>query len=196
MKGSSSRCPTPTNALLRIWVDERATILVNGHKTKSQRLAGVNRGSRMISLTGLVPGDIQEAVVEATLVSYGTPLRLTERLPVQAGESFEVRFTQSEFNAARPVRVTSDLLVLYDFKRTNNAKNMVLDVSQQGSPLDLLINKPGNVSWINDGLKIEISTLIQSGQTADKIRTAVENTNEISVEAWVTPSQSKTQWQA
>ncbi len=87
--GSATNCPPPTNALLRVWIDDCAMVWVNGQRTKPQRLAGVNRGSRIFSLTGLVPDEIQEAIVQVQLPDGQTN---AETKLVQAGGSYEIRF--------------------------------------------------------------------------------------------------------
>ena len=91
--GSATNCPPPTNALLRVWVDDCAMVWVNGQRTKPQRLAGVNRGSRIFSLTGLAPVEIQEAVVHVLMLDGQL---MTEKKLVQAGGSYVVRFPNME----------------------------------------------------------------------------------------------------
>jgi len=89
MTGSAINCPPPTNAFLRVWVDDRATVWVNGQRTKPQRLAGANRGSRIFSLTGLAPDETQEAIVQVLMQDGQSK---TETKLVLAGGSYEMRF--------------------------------------------------------------------------------------------------------
>jgi hypothetical protein len=81
--------PPVTNALLRVWVDDNATVWVNGVRTKPQTLAGIHSGSRIFNLTGLVPGQIQEAVVQ---VQLWNAMPQEERKLVQPGGSYVIRF--------------------------------------------------------------------------------------------------------
>ena len=90
---SHAKCPPPTNALLRVWVDDCATVWVNGVQTKPQRLGGVHRGSRIFSLTGLLRDEIQKALVEVEICDvYGAVSKQEETQTVQAGGSYELRF--------------------------------------------------------------------------------------------------------
>lgn len=96
--GSRANCPPPTNALLRVWVDEHAMVRVNGVKTKPQRLGGVHRGSRVFSLTGLTPDEIQEVLVEVEMFDAFHGVSKQEKTQtVQAGGSYELRFHNVDF---------------------------------------------------------------------------------------------------
>ncbi len=99
--GSAGRpnCPPVTNALLRVWVDDGAIVWVNGVRTMPQHLAGIHRGSRIFSLAGLVPGEIQEAIVQVQYCDACSPLPNTtpmqeKRELVQPGGSYDVRFAE------------------------------------------------------------------------------------------------------
>ena len=83
-------------------------------------------------------------------------------------------------------RVTEGLVALYDFREGSG--NIVEDVSGVGQPLNLTIQDPNNVAWLPDcGLDIEHATIIKSAGPATKIINAVKASNEITLEAWVTP---------
>lgn len=80
--------------------------------------------------------------------------------------------------------VNSNIIAKYDF--TQGSGNTVNDVSGFGSPLNLTIQNPSNVSWVPlCGLRINSGTRISSGSNATKIRTALQATNAMTVEAWV-----------
>ncbi|KPJ78044.1 MAG: hypothetical protein AMJ54_05645 [Deltaproteobacteria bacterium SG8_13] len=84
-------------------------------------------------------------------------------------------------------RVTSDLQVLYDFTEGSGAT--VNDVSGAGAPLNLTIADPGNVTWIpGGGLSVDASTIIASAGPASKIITAAQASNEMTIEAWISPA--------
>lgn len=182
-------CPPATNALLRVWVNDSALISVNGTRTKPQRLAGANRGSRIFSLTGLQPSILTEAVVRAqmTLPGHKHPTIVEKKVYVQAGGHYEARITDEEFAAARAqFQASAGLLALYDFKGTGPS-NIIRDVSGVGTPLDLFIHDTSKVDWHDRNLRVRDSVLIQSGMPAEKIRLAVQRTNEITIETWITP---------
>lgn len=81
------------------------------------------------------------------------------------------------------------LQVLYTFEQDSQNPNLVRDRSGVGEPIDLMIADPGNVTWLTGGgLRINASTLIQSNGPARKIITACQNTQEITIEAWVKPA--------
>jgi|GEM_PF-426534 len=84
-------------------------------------------------------------------------------------------------------RVTSNLVAYYTF--TEGSGNIVHDYSGFQAPLDLTIADPGNVSWVgSSALSINSGTTIQSILPASKVASACGQTNEITVEAWVSPS--------
>jgi len=74
-------------------------------------------------------------------------------------------------------------VVLYAFDEGQG--DVVGDLSGQGQPLDLTITDTGDVSWVQSGLSIDASTVLDSGAAAEKVRDAVVSTNEITVEAWI-----------
>ncbi len=84
-----------------------------------------------------------------------------------------------------PERVETDLQVLYVFDEA--AGDTVFDVSGVASPLDLTIADEGSVTWQDDGLRIDSSTILSSTGAATKLIEACSTSNEITIEAWVTP---------
>jgi hypothetical protein len=57
-----------------------------------------------------------------------------------------------------------------------------------GTPLNLTIGSPSSVTWISGGLRVNTATAISSSGFASKIISAAQAGNEITVEAWVSPS--------
>ena len=79
-----------------------------------------------------------------------------------------------------------DLLVLYTFKEGKGST--INDVSGVGDPLDLVVEDPGNISWIpGGGLRVNTATLAKSAEPATKIIEACKASNEITIVAWVRP---------
>ena len=77
-------------------------------------------------------------------------------------------------------------IVHYDF--TEGSGTTVADTGA-GTPLNLTINNPGNVSWVpGGGLTVNSSTVIASAGAASKVTNAVQASNQMTVEAWVAPS--------
>ena len=101
--GSKPSLPYATNALLRVWVDENAIVSVNGRVTKPQHCTGIYCNSRLFNLTGLMPNENKEVLVQV-LTSDGehlTPLAETTQ-SVQAGGSYEVVLQAPATNGPRP----------------------------------------------------------------------------------------------
>lgn len=84
---------------------------------------------------------------------------------------------------AGPGRVSGDLVALYTFREGTGTR--VSDLSGT-LPLDLTIASSAAVAWTATGLRITSSTKV-SAPSAKKIVDAVNVSNEVSIEAWVTP---------
>ena len=77
-------------------------------------------------------------------------------------------------------------VVRYDFV---DGSGVTVSDSGSGVPLDLTISDPGAVSWVSGGgLRVDSATVISSGGAATKVFDAVAVSNEMTVEAWVTPA--------
>ena len=86
-------------------------------------------------------------------------------------------------------RVGKDLIALYDFRSSNG--NLVRDQSGNGAPLHLRIANPRNVRRSAGGLKILKGTIIKSEQPAAKIVSATQKSGSLTIEAWITPANTK-----
>ena len=89
--------------------------------------------------------------------------------------------------SAKPIaslRVRNGLLALYRFDEGKGG--VIRDVSGAGAPLHIQVSS-GKTAWTRTGLEIlEPSRLVSVGPAA-KITDACRRTNEITVEAWITP---------
>ena len=84
-------------------------------------------------------------------------------------------------------RVTDGLIAFYGFDEGDGAT--VRDTSNNGAPLDLTIADPERAAWLpGGGLSITAPTVISSGAAATKIDDAVEASNELTLETWVSPA--------
>lgn len=84
-------------------------------------------------------------------------------------------------------RITEDQVVLYRFNAGSGT--LVEDVSGVGAPLNLNIGNTGGAAWLPDGgLSVTAATKISSDQPAAKLTDACRQSNEITVEAWIKPS--------
>ncbi|MEO0770608.1 MAG: tandem-95 repeat protein, partial [Cyanobacteria bacterium J06649_4] len=81
-------------------------------------------------------------------------------------------------------RVSEGLLSLYTFDEGSG--NTVFDVSGNGSGLNLTINNPNNVTWGDGTLSLDAPSLIASTGPASKLYDGITNTQEITIEAWIT----------
>lgn len=99
--------------------------------------------------------------------------------------------TQALFDYADTARVTSGLVVLYDFNE--GLGTIVHDVSQVGAPLNLNIGDPSAVQWVPGGLVLAGPAAIASPGYATKIYNACVPANEVTLEVWAAPA-STTQY--
>ena len=67
---------------------------------------------------------------------------------------------------------------------------VVHDVSGQEPALDLHIEDTGAVSWSDDGLELTDSVLIATQEPAERLTAAMQDTNAITLEAWITPAET------
>ncbi|MBI4660948.1 MAG: Ig-like domain-containing protein [Verrucomicrobia bacterium] len=84
-------------------------------------------------------------------------------------------------------RASRGLQVLYTFREGSGTA--INDVSGVGAPLNLKIEEPQKVSWVQGGgLSINQETRIVSEGPATKINQAAKASNELTVEVWVKPA--------
>ncbi|MHC4557262.1 MAG: LamG-like jellyroll fold domain-containing protein [Planctomycetota bacterium] len=100
--------------------------------------------------------------------------------------SFDNKQVISNFKAGRDKTLDSPI-VLYDFNRDQG--DTIKDLSNVGKPLDLKIRNTSAVKWQSSGgLSINAPVLIDSAEPAVKISSAVRKSQEITIEAWLKPS--------
>ncbi|MFG6102783.1 hypothetical protein D0962_12310 [Leptolyngbyaceae cyanobacterium CCMR0082] len=93
-----------------------------------------------------------------------------------------------EINLLVTPRVTAGLQSLYTFEEGTG--NVVQDISMVGEPLNLVAaDQP--IQWLENGPGIEITqpTLLTTETPATKLVTATRSTNELTIEAWLEPTQ-------
>lgn len=129
-------------------------------------------------------------IVNATGSSY----TLNNATQADDGASFQVMVTNNlgsvtsdpaVLTVAEFSRVNNDLQVLYTFQE--NGGNQVSDISGVGGPLHLQIADTDQVQWSTGTLQITGVAQINSTAAATKIIDAVKLSNEITLEAWLTP---------
>ena len=96
-----------------------------------------------------------------------------------------VKVTESGSNNNTGERVDAGLLALYDFNEGSG--DTVFDVSGVGTALNLEIDDLTGVNWGDGVLNINSPSLIASNQAADKLIDGITATQEITMEAWITP---------
>ena len=85
-------------------------------------------------------------------------------------------------------RIRDNLQVFYNFSEGKGSK--IRDISNLDDPLNLFIDDPGNVRWMpGQGLKVTGNTLISSETFPGRLIDSISRTNEITLEAWVKPSE-------
>jgi len=143
-----------------------------------------------------VPPNLSALIADPLVVPLGGKARFTMTFTESMNTAFppDVRVVTDAGIAIRASsavpppddRVQSGLLALYTFEE--GLGDVVQDVSGVGTPLDLNIAAPGNVSWIEGALRIDTPTILLSGESATKISAACKSSNEISFEAWLRPA--------
>ncbi len=112
------------------------------------------------------------------LVAAGCLAILASTLPGAEGDS--------EASKGTAARTVAGLLALYDFGSTDG--DIVTDRSGVRPPLNLQISNPQAARRTKGALEIHGKTQILSTQQATKIIQAVRRSGEITIEAWVRPS--------
>ena len=85
---------------------------------------------------------------------------------------------------SKPVKTP---LLQYAFQERDD--DVVRDVSGQGEPLNLKIEKPGAVRWLpGGGLRIQSPTRIASTAAAVKVAQAIGRSGELTLETWIKPA--------
>ncbi|MEL6462308.1 MAG: Ig-like domain-containing protein, partial [Cyanobacteria bacterium J06621_15] len=98
----------------------------------------------------------------------------------------QVSVTVTESGSNSSDRVSQGLLALYNFNEGSG--DTVFDVSGVGTALNLEINNPNTTTWGNGILNLNSPSLIASVQAADKLIDGITTTQEVTLEAWLTPS--------
>jgi hypothetical protein len=86
-------------------------------------------------------------------------------------------------------RVCEGLLALYDFSEADGT--VVRDRAEAGPPLDLIIERPDSVGWVENGLRVEASAVIVSAEPARRLVDAIKRSESVTIEAWVTPANTQ-----
>ena len=86
-------------------------------------------------------------------------------------------------------RVRTGLQALYTF--ANGGGILARDVSGVGTPLDLEIQEPDGVRWAEDSIAIVAPALLASSEPATKITAACQSSDELTVEAWISPDETE-----
>lgn len=89
------------------------------------------------------------------------------------------------FSAGGFERISDGMVVLYTFDTGEG--DTIHDVSGVGDPMDLTIGDVSRVRWESGFITVTAPTLISTEGPAIKIHDAIVATNEITIEAWITP---------
>lgn len=95
-------------------------------------------------------------------------------------------FSASQAQSSPTGRITDGLVVLYTFEEGDGT--VIKDVSGVSPAIDLSINNPQAVEWLEGGLVIKSNTVIASTEAATKIIETSQASNEITIEAWIKPA--------
>lgn len=84
------------------------------------------------------------------------------------------------------LRVSHSLRILYNFDEGSG--NTIFDSQNDTEKINLSINTPNNIEWLNYGLSILSPSSISSSTSTSKIFQSIKNSNEITVELWINPT--------
>ncbi|MBI1296162.1 S8 family serine peptidase [bacterium] len=82
--------------------------------------------------------------------------------------------------------VDDGLVALYLFDEGTGS--IVYDASGVGTPHNLTIQDPTNVTWFDGGLSVDFDTIIQGSVAPAKLYDACQANSELTVETWVAPA--------
>jgi hypothetical protein len=89
--------------------------------------------------------------------------------------------------AEPPGRIEDGLILLYDFMEQSGST--VHDVSGVPPEINLTVEDPAHVTWLDDGgLRIDQATIIETFSPATKLHAMAMASHEITVEAWILPA--------
>lgn len=91
--------------------------------------------------------------------------------------------TATVFVTASDDRSNRGIQAFYTFREGSG--NVINDVSEVGSPLNLNIYSTDAVAWETNGLRINSAPSVITTNSATKITTPLKSTNEMTIEAWV-----------
>ncbi|HVL93799.1 MAG TPA: LamG-like jellyroll fold domain-containing protein [Acidimicrobiales bacterium] len=157
---------------------------------------GTHAGSVTVSLATTTTGATIRYTTDgtdptSTSTAYSAPFTLGEGSHTVKARAFksgrpDSAIASAVFTVTASPRVTTGLAALYEFNEGTGST--VTDTSGVGTPLDLAVADPANVSWITGGLRVNSSTIISSAAGAAKVSDAVKAANAVTVEAWIKPA--------
>jgi len=142
------------------------------------------------------PSDAIEVLVNANDTAYvdmevkpGTTYVYTVKAKNQSGISgTSNKNVTATLSIAEKMRVKENLIAYYNF--SYNSDYIVYDFSGYGDPLNLRVIQRSAVNW-NDNNKLELlsNTGLISTTSARKLVNAIKQTNELTFECWVKPTE-------
>jgi len=103
-----------------------------------------------------------------------------------SGDEIYTNFKAGPAPLGTGLRVREGLVAFYDFKEGGG--KTVYDSSGFGAPLDLTIQDPSRVRWINpNGLEVLDRTVLKTKGPSKKLYDAIKPNNRLKVEVWMAP---------
>lgn len=125
----------------------------------------------------------------ATINSLATTTYRDQTVVSGVSYYYVVRATHLSWRSPSSAEATGqaldNLIALYNFDDVTGTT--VADTSGFGTPTDLTISDPTDVTWAAGSLTIDTNALI-SNPDSTKLVNAIQATGELTVEAWITPS--------
>ena len=171
-------------------VDDTASTLIATLLTLNVLANDVDANDDILSIASVTPPAHGTITHTSTIVTY-TPdadFTGTDTFTYQAHDgvldsaSATVTITVTE----REARISEGLVSLYTFDEGTGTT--VQDVSGVAPLVDLEIVDPTAVTWKPGSLSVDAATIIQSDGTPIGLVHAMQATNELTMEAWITPT--------
>ena len=155
---------------------------VNG----TDAISGLSLTDNATTTIGLMEIDLKIAV-DSTQAKPGDTVTYTYTMYNNGSEAIGLEITDNLGGNFEGNRTSNGLLALYTFEEGSGA--IIHDISGVGTPIDLTIQDPANVTWGTNSITVNTATRATNQLPAgNKIATSCAATGEISIEGWVKPA--------
>ncbi len=188
---SGSVATAPTHVVYTRDSSGKAVIYINGQESESRKVAGSFKNwddKFHLALGNELSGDRlwRGTMHLAAIYDRALPVADIRQNHAAGGAVIGDELAALAVAAAWERADQRDLVALYRFDEGDG--DVVRDRSEAGEPLDLKIDRPTAVGWVGGGLTVYGSTSIATAQPPRRLTAAIKSSQELTVEAWLTPA--------